>query len=200
MCACASGTFSNQTHATECGNCLSGTFSLSNGATKCEGCPIGRASNLTRLSDQCPVCSPGFYADQPGMTGCKPCEVGKASGIYEARNCTQCKLPLYQLNQGASTCSQCDFGKYLVLIQSVIQRPPCADCPANAICGGNTEADSAAPPSNALTIVQPAALAIRAAEGYWLKFDPQTGRYTTLQCQHARCSSDGKCSEGRVQE
>ena len=108
-------------------NCELGSGAVSD--TVCETCPEGKYSDIDG-EGPCTLCPAGRYSDTTGATSCSDCDAGKFSdegepscascqaGTYVSETtvslstCTSCPPGKFSGTAGATSCSECEAGKY----------------------------------------------------------------------------------------
>ena len=121
---CTAGQYNVQSGRGTCQTCPSGKYSIDVAATafdSCRNCGVGRYNGQAAAGSEasCLLCPKGRYADTGGMPECAPCDAGKF-GTQDSGA------------QDASTCSDCDVGKYSGSGES------CIDCPLGTFSARST--------------------------------------------------------------
>ena len=123
--ACGIGTYSSS-GAASCSFCDAGQFNNEEGQSSCKDCGVGKYSSWG--ASTCSNCQSGKYQNQVGRNVCKDCSAGKASDTVAATTestCVSCNAGYYS-GSGATTCSNCQTGKY----QNNGGQSSCKDCSA----------------------------------------------------------------------
>jgi len=152
-CQCTDGQYSGScpggyscspyTYINTCSPCQPGYYSAE-GVTSCSNCPTGTVSG--DCASSCRACAAGtYYVSATTCTNCESgkyrtgldtnlrsscliCPVGTSSPSSGASSCTACAAGTYYVS--ATTCTDCDSGKYRTAGLDADPQSSCLICPA----------------------------------------------------------------------
>ena len=113
--ACSAGTYSSESHATECTSCPKGGWCPEAGASSAlvfRPCMVGTYNPNTGAESNasCLACPPGKANPVPGsddVSACKPCHPGSHAPINGTDVCVLCPMGTYQDASGETVCESC---------------------------------------------------------------------------------------------